>query len=677
MSTVTKISPPSSIFDRRTSMNPPVSSASSSWGPSRSPTATPVNGVTKTRSIRGSSGTPVSARAAIKRPGACVSNLSTSNLSMTSPDIDQNDAKAETAALIENLNSRLRRAETASEEYQHQLRLLQRGFDDAQQEQAKMEERVHESEVRVESSETEHRESLRQAKAMKDQFEEERVVIMREKEEQSMKEVELQSVIQRLKETLAQREMRATLDDKGRSSRTSSIRSSSSPNLDNDHFAPPPSLNRSNSTNNSKLIHQKDGIIESLRLEIADAQIRLVEMENGGGGRLQELEKLVLETRMTNTRLMEDNESFQLLLGEKTLHGDFSRIDFMQRTATHMEERSSFEAGAMSSSLADELECANEGESENYRRLEMEAKSLKDQNKALSLYINSIIERLLNHKDCEAILDKTPGLMSGPNAASVKHADPVVSNDDRPLPPLPTEDAAPSTFLQRAKSVAMGNNRPRPRPMSMMPPPPSAPIIPDPHDEVPTAPSKTLSRSRSLRSTAGHKRANSEWSHARVVNNMYRGSQANTTTPDQISPGVIPNPRQTSFFSPLHNPGNPNAAARIPSGTLVPSERVGSSSNSILSDNSGEVADAPSPPRSQGGSSNSTGGSVVAGNKLRPLRLVQENVQMESGDGGSGRKGDMFVDDDAAKKAKRGSWMGWFNKGKEQMPPGSVSGEPI
>jgi hypothetical protein len=68
---------------------------------------------------------------------------------------------------------------------------------------------------------------------------------------------------------------------------------------------------------------QKDKIIESLRLELAEAQVKLVETENMGGGRMQDLEKILLETRMTNARLMEDNESFQLLLSEKTLNGDF------------------------------------------------------------------------------------------------------------------------------------------------------------------------------------------------------------------------------------------------------------------------------------------------------------------------------------------------------------------
>lgn len=77
------------------------------------------------------------------------------------------------------------------------------------------------------------------------------------------------------------------------------------------------------------MLLQKDRLIESLRLELAEAQIKLVESENMGGGRMQEVERLLLEARMTNARLMEDNESYQLLLSEKTLTGDFTKSEFM------------------------------------------------------------------------------------------------------------------------------------------------------------------------------------------------------------------------------------------------------------------------------------------------------------------------------------------------------------
>jgi hypothetical protein len=64
-----------------------------------------------------------------------------------------------------------------------------------------------------------------------------------------------------------------------------SFRNRSSPDTDNGQFAPSSQLERSPSHSNAKLLLHKDKLIESLRLELAESQIKLVEMENRGGGR--------------------------------------------------------------------------------------------------------------------------------------------------------------------------------------------------------------------------------------------------------------------------------------------------------------------------------------------------------------------------------------------------------
>ncbi|KAI9836802.1 MAG: hypothetical protein M1819_000967 [Sarea resinae] len=668
---------------RRSSTNPPTPPSATGRVPARSPTpssAPASNGVTRTRSSRGSIGTPVSARAAAKRP-VPTTTRSTSAISTTSHDGVDDDTRAETAALIDDLKLRLQKAETASEEYQRQLAVVQSRLDDAIREQGKLEDKAHENDERIEGLENDNRETLRQKRELESIYESERVAMMREKEEQATREEELEEVIQRLKEALSQqRDMRASFEDEDRDPRASAIRSNSSPSLDRDHFAPPTSLNRSDSKSNSKLILQKDKVIESLRLELAEAQIKLVEMENMGGGRLQDLERVLLETRMANARLMEDNESFQLLLSEKTLNGDFSKADFMQGSSA------SDTSSRLGSSLADELESAAVGESENYRKLESEAKTLKDQNKALTLYINNIIERLLQHKDFEAILDKTPNLMSGPEPSR------QTNSRDKELPPTPpVKDNAGPSLLQRAKSVAGGGIRPKARPASHISSPPStsgASPGPAPSGDAATAPSIPVNRSQSVRAH-GHRRANSEWTHATVVNNMYRGPPSYASSGSgPISPtaGVLAGSSssatsRSSFFSPPLVSGNPNAAARVPSGSLAPDQKdkVGSSSNSVVSDYSGEVDSNASPPRLSGvgvgsgfaGGSSGPGvasssslpgsGAVVAGNKLRPLRLVEENVEQAREAEEAAKK--------AAAAAKRSSWMGWFNKNKEDDPP--------
>lgn len=441
------------------------------------------------------------------------------------------------------------------------------------------------------------------------------------------------------------------------------------------------SLQRSDSQSASRLVMQKDMVIESLRLELAEAQIKLVEMENMGGDKMRDLERTLLETRMTNARLMEDNESFQLLLGEKTLNGDFTKNELMQGPAT-------MNGGFGLGSLAEELESA-EGESENYRRLEAESRTLKDQNKALTLYIEKIISRVLQHDNFETILDQK---LESTSTSSKPGGD---TQKDLPPPP-PGDDGAPSV-LKRAMSVVSGPRRQRPAsqvitsiaPASTEEPTPKArpqsqiftstPAAPKPNEDQFTAPRIPLVRNPSISSRGiGHRRTQSEISDiaptaAAVVNQMYRGPSPQNGQLSPISPGGT-TPR-TSYFAPaaiLNSASNPNprpaagsravSASHAHTGSMsaARNERLSSSSNSAYSRDSGEV---PSPPRNSAGNTTYTG-AVMTQSKLRPLRLVQENKEMETL---KERRQSVITEEEAAarKKANRGSWMGWFNKGKE------------
>lgn len=434
---------------------------------------------------------------------------------------------------------------------------------------------------------------------------------------------------------------------------------------------------------------QKDIAIESLRLELAEAQIKLAEIDNMKSDQMHELEKSLLESRMSNMRLMEDNESFQLLLGEKTLNGDFTKAEFMQGRPTEGTQRLG--------SLAEELESV-QGESENYRRLEAESKSLRDQNKALTLYIEKIISRVLQHDNFETILDQmTDGTPKGASGSTHK---------DLPPPP-PKDDEASTTVLQRAMSVVAGPRRQRPasqliaststipsdestrrsRPQSQIIA--TAPAHQLSTNEDPfTAPRIPLGRTPSI-SGRGHRRTHSEKSDiatnaAAVVNQMYRGQLTGTGSAVQsISPGNT-TPR-TSYFASSGIVGTPanhrndshhrgTSGTRATSRSRVPLaghgsvERVGSSSNSTVSRDSGDVS---SPPRNNAGSTTYTG-AVMAQSKLRPLRLVQENKAEHS----QLRRANTTADDEdvaGRKKANRGSWMGWFNRGKDEGAPRSVS----
>lgn len=629
MSAATK-KPLSTPNRRPTDMSPP-----SSRTPSRSPSSAAANAVPRTtRPTR--TGTPVSARAAMQRPGTASSKLSSTGDNVEAEE----EARAENMSLIEELREKLHAAETTSEKYQKEALVLQSRLDESLSEQGKLEERMHEIEEKNEALENEKREALRQQSQMESIYEAERASMTKEREAMANREEEMHAIIQRLKDTLASRNNSENDEnrDGGRLSRRSAGTSSSS--IENGQFAPPSELTRSDSRNNSKLLLQKDKLIESLRLELAEAQIRLVETENMGGGRFHEIEKLLLETRMANARLMEDNESYQLLLQEKTLNGDFTRNDFGFLGAhSNTDALNALEGRAPASSLADELSEAGEGESDNYRRLEVELKASKDSNKALTLYINKIIERLLMHQDFEAILDQSSDFK--PSMSSSK---------DKELPPPPQSNG--NTMFSRGKSLDAGKIRPRP--LSQMPATNSA--LTDPN----TAPSIPFGLGRS--SSSKKRRPMSEQigtGAANVVNQMYRGP---ASPPLPHGPQT---PRHSaSFFAPPAAGGNPNAAARVPSGSSVPTlssgvagnfpgEKRGERSETSSLNSSGDATTPPSssPPRSEKETEKAEKRTSFAGGKPRPLRLVQENVEKEE------------------TANKRASWFGWAIGKKDESIP--------
>ena len=457
-------------------------------------------------------------------------------------------------------------------------------------------------------------------------------------------------------------------------------------------------MHRSESKHTSRLVMQKDMVIESLRLELAEAQIKLVEMENMGGDRVQELEKTLLETRMTNARLMEDNESFQLLLGEKTLNGDITKASLMQGSPVN--------GTTGLSSLAEELESA-EGESENYRRLESEVKSLRDQNKALTLYIEKIISRVLQHDNFETILDQKPeGLVT-------------TKRTEAPPPPPPKDDTPQQpSVVQRAMSVVGRRQRPvsqlitsstpidkdltsipKSRPQSQIyaaPPPMHTPTV---NEDPSRAPSVPLGRAASVTSrTRGnpHRRTHSTQSielpgAASVVNQMYPSATAAAATSSgpisPVSPGTSI-PRSNYFNGTALSSNNPRSTSSTPPrrqrSTSGLRSTSGTRSSAIIGANSDAESalsreavggDAPSPPRNTAGNTVYTG-AVMTQNKLRPLRLVQETKEREKEEEKIRRASLAAEEMEAAarKKANRGSWMGWFNRGKDGETPRSVSG---
>lgn len=398
----------------------------------------------------------------------------------------------------------------------------------------------------------------------------------------------------------------------------------------------------------TQIMIQKDHIIEALRLELADAHIRFIESENAEAGRINELERVLLEARMNNAKLTEDNESYQVLLREKTLNGHFSSGSNL---LPHLSMSSEEHEMSTKATLADELEAANSKDDPDYAtKLEVEISALKEQNKALTLYINKIITRLLQSGSFETFWENNPAEEGRSTPKNKENAEP-----------------APS-LLQRAGSVFGSRTGPRPQPSRSSQ---SGPVtVSSFHDEImpsirnldleehtnSSRPPMVACRSDTARSQASSRlpnRLDHEWS-ANVVNNMYRSTPSTSSTAGrQLSPGLLTSPRQSAYFAAGTSPVFVEDMHESVGNKLVHTDVVSDSGYS--SKPASETPDQPSPPRSNPGSEGKqqTSGNVLSatqGNKMRPLRLVQEKNEA----------------DEAAlaerKRANRTSFMGWFGK---------------
>lgn len=125
---------------------------------------------------------------------------------MTTPVED--DARAETAALVADLKEQIKKAETVSEQYRKQLGVLQLKLDEAISEQTRLEEQTHSKEDKITVLQTEIKDLTRKVRDLDQVQAAERSVMLKDKEEQTKREEELHATVQRLKETIAQRESR-------------------------------------------------------------------------------------------------------------------------------------------------------------------------------------------------------------------------------------------------------------------------------------------------------------------------------------------------------------------------------------------------------------------------------------------------------------------------------------
>jgi hypothetical protein len=115
------------------------------------------------------------------------------------------------------------------------------------------------------------------------------------------------------------------------SAQLKALRNSLNSELSPDPSPPPdePAVAASHSALSS--VREKDLQIDSLRLELAELEVRLAEESNSAVIRARKAEEALLQVKLENIRLVENVESYQLLLQDRTLKGEYSILTLEDR----------------------------------------------------------------------------------------------------------------------------------------------------------------------------------------------------------------------------------------------------------------------------------------------------------------------------------------------------------
>ncbi|KAI8878270.1 hypothetical protein K501DRAFT_287967 [Backusella circina FSU 941] len=115
--------------------------------------------------------------------------------------------------------------------------------------------------------------------------------------------------------------------------------------------------------------------------------------------KLEQLEFELANVKRMNQSLMEENEGYQLLLHEKTLSGEFIQDPILQV------ENESGEGLNLALELNKVImEDENQDGTHKVKALTDEVKTLQDTNRALQLYMSTILMRIIDNKQLESVL---------------------------------------------------------------------------------------------------------------------------------------------------------------------------------------------------------------------------------------------------------------------------------
>ncbi|KAF8928286.1 hypothetical protein BGZ47_001717 [Haplosporangium gracile] len=231
----------------------------------------------------------------------------------------------------------------------------------------------------------------------------------------------------------------------------------------------------------TRALRAQENIVTELRKQVLNMNQDLIEHQRSFTLKENELQAQIAQAQELNRGLMEENESYQMLLHEKSMNGEFMQTSIMKNTG-YNDDPSATPLAAHSNgsiNLADELSKAFDRSpvSNSEKSIEEEVKQLRESNTALGLYISRILSRIMENPHLQAVLaaDYSPRRTSIPvsppaRISQANTSNSSLSNAVNTMPetesPIKPEGRARSRSLFGGGSIFSSRSKPAPAPVS-------------------------------------------------------------------------------------------------------------------------------------------------------------------------------------------------------------------
>ncbi|KAH7060023.1 hypothetical protein BKA57DRAFT_446163 [Linnemannia elongata] len=236
-----------------------------------------------------------------------------------------------------------------------------------------------------------------------------------------------------------------------------------------------------NNAAHTRALRAQENIVTELRKQILSMNQDLIERQRNFTLKECELQAQIAQAQELNRGLMEENESYQMLLHEKSMNGEFMQTSIMKNTGYNDDPSATPLATNSNGSinLADELGKALDRSPlpNSEKSIEEEVKQLKESNTALGLYISRILSRIMENPHLQAVLaadysprrasipESPPALISQANksSSSLNNTGNTTSEIE---PPAKPEGRARSRSLFGGGSIFSSRSKPAPAPVT-------------------------------------------------------------------------------------------------------------------------------------------------------------------------------------------------------------------